>query len=55
MFQVHLMKKSKNWLCKLCGAKQSIAKIYLEVATTFFSVSENLRCFMHNKQFEIPN
>ncbi|KAG8438969.1 hypothetical protein GDO86_005232 [Hymenochirus boettgeri] len=27
-FQVHQVKKSKKWSCKLCGEKQSLVKIY---------------------------
>ncbi|XP_028668814.1 MRN complex-interacting protein [Erpetoichthys calabaricus] len=28
MFQVHQVKKSKKWSCKLCGEKQSLQKVY---------------------------
>ncbi|KAK3578417.1 hypothetical protein CHS0354_035618 [Potamilus streckersoni] len=29
-FQVHQVKKSKKWNCKLCGEKQSIVKVYAQ-------------------------
>ncbi|KAM3926883.1 MRN complex-interacting protein [Leptodactylus fuscus] len=28
VFQVHQVKKSKKWSCKLCGEKQSVLKVY---------------------------
>ncbi|KAJ8337832.1 hypothetical protein SKAU_G00367980 [Synaphobranchus kaupii] len=28
MFQVHQVKKSKKWNCKMCGEKQSLVKVY---------------------------
>ncbi|KAK3749581.1 hypothetical protein QZH41_019716 [Actinostola sp. cb2023] len=27
-FQVHLVKKAKQWACKVCGEKQSLKKIH---------------------------
>uniref|UniRef100_A0A3B3T2R6 MRN complex-interacting protein N-terminal domain-containing protein n=1 Tax=Paramormyrops kingsleyae TaxID=1676925 RepID=A0A3B3T2R6_9TELE len=27
-FQVHQVKKSKKWNCKMCGEKQSLLKVY---------------------------
>ncbi|XP_022908124.1 MRN complex-interacting protein [Onthophagus taurus] len=27
-FQVDIVKKVKNWTCKMCGAKQSLMKVY---------------------------
>ncbi|KAJ7394307.1 hypothetical protein OS493_000109 [Desmophyllum pertusum] len=29
-FQVHQVKKSKKWVCKVCGEKQSVKKVYAQ-------------------------
>ncbi|XP_065215063.1 MRN complex-interacting protein [Planococcus citri] len=28
LFQVHIVKKAKKWECKVCGAKQSVVKVF---------------------------
>ncbi|XP_039286559.1 MRN complex-interacting protein [Nilaparvata lugens] len=28
MFQAHIVKKSNQWQCKVCGEKQSIKKVF---------------------------
>ncbi|CAH2013842.1 unnamed protein product [Acanthoscelides obtectus] len=30
VYQVHIVKKSSKWRCKLCNAKQSIVKIFMK-------------------------
>lgn len=29
ILQIHIVKKSKKWICKMCNSKQSILKVYL--------------------------
>nr|CAI5824950.1 unnamed protein product [Callosobruchus analis] len=33
IFQVHIVKKSSKWKCKLCSARQSVIKIFMKHET----------------------